>query len=280
LAQALNPLPDQIARDVSAALAEDIGDGDCTAVLVAESTLFESRVICRQVAVLAGSAWFDNTFAQLDRNIEVYWQVEDGEQMSADQEICRLQGPARGILSGERTALNFLQTLSSTATIARQYVEAIAHTKSVILDTRKTIPGLRLAQKYAVRCGGGSNHRIGLFDAILIKENHIAAMGSVSAAIHQARKLYPDLLLEVEVENLAQLQEACLAKADRVLLDNFELSDLQKAVEQFASEIDLEASGGVTLSSVKNIAETGVNYISTGDLTKNVLAVDFSMRYL
>ena len=200
--------------------------------------------------------------------------------MNPDQEICRLQGPARSILSGERTALNFLQTLSGTATSARRYVDAVAGTDAIILDTRKTVPGLRLAQKYAVRCGGASNHRIGLFDAILIKENHISAAGSITAAVKAALDLYPDLLLEVEVENLEQLEEARSAGAQRVLLDNFTLEALQTAVDRFKGQIGLEASGGINLETVRAVAETGVDFISTGDITKSVRAVDFSMRFV
>ena len=270
----------QVAQDVSAALAEDLGSGDCTAALVPESTVLETTVICRQDAVLAGTAWFDSTFDQLDSSINVNWNLNDGDKMSPDQEVCRLSGPARSILTGERTALNFLQTLSSTASVTRLYVDAVAHTGVIILDTRKTIPGLRIAQKYAVLCGGGSNHRIGLFDAILIKENHIAATGSITSAVHRARELYPELLLEVEVENTIQLDEACKAGADRALLDNFDVANLRTAVSQFSDRIEMEASGGVTLETVKEIAEAGVNFISSGDLTKNVQAVDFSMRYL
>ena len=268
-----------IRQQVATALSEDIGRGDCTAALVDKSATLETRVICRQHAVLAGSQWFDETFLQLEQGIRIDWLLEDGGTMSPGQEICRLTGPAREILSGERTGLNFIQTLSSTATLARRYVEAVEGTGAIILDTRKTLPGLRLAQKYAVRCGGARNHRIGLFDAILIKENHIEAVGSIKDAIKRARNLYPELLLEVEVENLVQLEEVCAAGADRALLDNFTVEALRAAVSMHSGQIDLEASGGVSLYSVREIAETGVGYISCGDLTKNVEAVDFSMRY-
>ncbi|MFT5138650.1 MAG: nicotinate-nucleotide pyrophosphorylase (carboxylating) [Lysobacterales bacterium] len=269
-----------VSADVSTALKEDLGDGDRTASLIGKSTLLNTRVICRQHAVLAGQAWFDQTFHQLNGDIIVNWNLADGESMHPDQEVCSLSGPAAAILSGERTALNFIQTLSATATLAKQYVKAVSGTSVTILDTRKTLPGLRMAQKYAVLCGGASNHRIGLFDAILIKENHIAAVGSITAAINRARSNYPDLLLEVEVENLEQLKEASEASADRALLDNFSVSTLRTAVEQFSGRIQLEASGGVSLNSVREIAETGVDFISTGDITKNIQAVDFSMRYI
>ncbi len=274
------PDPELVSRDVSLALAEDIGDGDCTAGLVDDSTILRTRVICRQNAVLAGQPWFDETFRQLSHKVSVKWNHSDGDRLSPDGEVCRLQGPARSILTGERTALNFLQTLSATASLAHHYVAAVAGTETIILDTRKTIPGLRMAQKYAVRCGGASSHRSGLFDAILIKENHIKAVGSISAAVKLARSMYPELLLEVEVENMEELEEAVRVAADRVLLDNFNVRDLQTAVRCFSRQIQLEASGNVSLASVREIAQTGVDFISAGDLTKNVKAVDFSMRYI
>lgn len=274
------PTPGDVAADVRRALKEDLGSGDCTASLVPERSTLRTRVICREAAVLAGRPWFDETFRQLDPGIAVTWKMADGDLMKADDEVCTLEGPARQILSGERTALNFLQTLSGTATSARRYVDAVAGTGVVILDTRKTIPGLRLAQKYAVRCGGASNHRIGLFDAILVKENHISAAGSISAAVKEALRLYPGLLLEVEVENLEQLKEAHNAGAQRVLLDNFSLVELKEAVDLYKGRIGLEASGGINLVSIRSVAETGVDFISTGDITKNVSAVDFSMRFV
>lgn len=267
-------------ENVRRALAEDLGTGDCTAALISHDTLLHTRVICRDNAVLSGQPWFDETFRQLGSNVAITWRVNDGDSMVRGEEVCRLDGPAREVLSGERTALNFLQTLSATATAARCYTDAVAGTGTVILDTRKTIPGLRLAQKYAVRCGGASNHRTGLYDAILIKENHISAAGSITGAVSEALRLYPDLLLEVEVESLEQLKEAQQAGAQRVLLDNFSLSDLKKAAELYQGRIDLEASGGIDLDTVRAIAETGVDFISTGDITKNVAAVDFSMRFL
>ena len=277
----MRPPPQQVvADDVRRALQEDLGTGDCTASLVAEKNSLQTRIICRDHAVLCGQPWVDQTFRQLDAGIVISWQISDGDTMKPDQEICRLQGSARSILSGERTALNFLQTLSGTATCTRRYTDAVAGTGAIILDTRKTVPGLRLAQKYAVRCGGASNHRIGLFDAILIKENHISAAGSITAAVKAALDLYPDLLLEVEVENFEQLEEAEAAGAQRVLLDNFSIVDLKTAVSRFKDRIGLEASGGINLETVRTVAETGVDFISTGDITKSVRAVDFSMRFV
>lgn len=269
-----------ISRDVRTAIAEDLGDGDKTAELISEAQQLKTRVICREHAILCGRAWFDETFRQLDPAIHIDWRIDDGEPMSPDLEICTVEGPARAILSGERTALNFLQTLSGTATRTAQYVDAVSGTGVTILDTRKTIPGLRAAQKYAVLCGGGANHRVGLFDAILIKENHIAAAGSITTAVSQARANNSGLLIEVEVENLAQLAEAEKAGAERVLLDNFPVDLLAEAVSGYSGRIELEASGGITLESIREVAETGVDYISTGDITKHVTASDFSMRYI
>lgn len=265
---------------VAAALAEDLGDGDRTAELIpAEQTLL-TRVICREDALLCGRPWFDETFRQLDSGVRVDWAASDGSVLAAGATVCRIDGSARAVLSGERTALNFLQTLSATATRTAAYVRAIDGTGATMLDTRKTLPGLRTAQKYAVRCGGGANHRMGLFDAILIKENHIAAAGSVLAAVEKARQTAPGLLLEVEVETLEQLQEAVEAGAERALLDNFPPGRLREAVEAWSGRIGLEASGGISLETVREVAETGVDFISTGDVTKNVRAVDFSMRYV
>ena len=268
-----------VQSDVQRALSEDVGSGDCTAGLVPAGTQLDTRVVCRESAVLAGRPWFDETFRQLDQHIVIEWSVDEGASLSPDQEVCTLRGPARAILTGERTALNFLQTLSATATRTRQYVDAVAGTGVAILDTRKTLPGLRHAQKYAVRCGGGMNHRIGLWDAILVKENHIAAAGSITAAVARARQDYPDLLLEVEVETLAQLEEAHEAGAQRVLLDNFPAGRLREAVQRYKGKIGLEASGGIELATIRAVAETGVDFISTGDITKSVRAVDFSMRF-
>lgn len=274
------PPAETVSGDVGRALAEDIGPGDCTARLVPAEQVLRTRVISREEAVLSGRPWFDETFTQLDPVVEVAWSCTDGDRLASGQEICRLEGNARSILTGERTALNFLQCLSGTATRTRQYVDAVEGTGAVILDTRKTIPGLRLAQKYAVRCGGAQNHRTGLYDAILVKENHIAAAGSISAAVRAAREHYPDLLLEVEVETLDELEEACAAGAQRALLDNFPLERLRRAVGTYGGKIGLEASGGITLKTIRTVAETGVDFISTGDVTKSVRAVDFSMRWI
>jgi nicotinate-nucleotide pyrophosphorylase (carboxylating) len=274
------PAAELLARDVQAALEEDIGSGDLTAGLVPEATVLATQVVCREAAVLAGRPWFEETFRQLDARVRMDWNLEDGDPFTAGQQVCRLQGPARAILSGERTGLNFLQTLSATATQARHYVDAVAGTGVVILDTRKTLPGLRQAQKYAVRCGGASNHRAGLYDAILVKENHIAAAGSIPSAVSVARERYPGVLLEVEVEDLQQLAQAAAAGADRALLDNFTLVQLRAAVQAWGGRIELEASGGIDLDTVRDIAQTGVNFISVGALTKHIRAIDFSMRYL
>jgi nicotinate-nucleotide pyrophosphorylase (carboxylating) len=275
------PLPpaEVVSGDVARALHEDLGDGDKTAQLIPPDAVLQTRVISREPAVLSGSPWFDETFRQLDNAVQVAWQARDGDAIRENQQVCELRGPARAILSGERTALNFLQTLSGTATRANRYVEAVAGTGCIILDTRKTLPGLRLAQKYAVRCGGARNHRVGLFDAILIKENHIAAAGSISAAVRRALEYGQGLLLEVEVENLEQLEEALRAGAQRALLDNFSLTDLGIAVERCKGRIELEASGGITLESVRAVATSGVDFISVGAITKSVRATDFSMRF-
>ncbi len=271
--------PADIAETVRRALAEDVGAGDLTANLIPGATTARAQVISREEAVLCGAAWFDEVFRQLDRKVRVDWNARDGEPVRENQVLCTLDGPARAILTGERTALNFLQTLSGTATVTRRYAEAIRGTKAVVLDTRKTLPGLRTAQKYAVRAGGGQNHRMGLYDAILIKENHIAAAGSVSAAVDAARRDAPaGTTVEVEVEDLAQLNEALAAGADRLLLDNFSLKRLREAVQAAAGRARLEASGGITLENIRAIAETGVDCISIGALTKHVRAVDLSLR--
>ncbi|MCP5421010.1 MAG: carboxylating nicotinate-nucleotide diphosphorylase [Gammaproteobacteria bacterium] len=264
---------------VALALAEDIGGGDLTAGLIGAATRAEATVICREPAVICGTAWFDEVFRQLDRTIHIDWQVQDGQRVVVDQLLCVLQGPARTLLSGERTALNFLQTLSATATKARHYADAVLGTRSVILDTRKTIPGLRLAQKYAVRCGGCQNHRKGLYDAILIKENHILAAGSITQAVTQARSLHPGIALEVEVENMDELNEALLVHPDIIMLDNFDLETMRRAVIHVDGRVKLEASGNVNLNTIRSIAETGVDYISVGSLTKDLKAIDLSMRF-
>ncbi len=277
----ITPLPPEvIQQQVSLALEEDIGPGDVTAKLIPSETQAEAHIISREAAVICGVAWVENVFSQLDNRIHIDWQVADGEAVGPQQLICSLHGPAHSLLSGERTALNFLQTLSATATLTHHYVDAIAGTGCRILDTRKTIPGLRLAQKYAVRCGGGENHRSGLYDMVLIKENHIHACGSIKTAVETARRLSPELAIEVEVENLEQLQQALDANADRILLDNMEIEMLKLAVKQASGKIPLEASGGVNLQTVREIAQTGVDYISVGAVTKNIKAVDLSMRFI
>ena len=272
-----------IITNVSAALQEDLGSGDKTAELVPESTTASAIIICRESMTLAGQPWVDEVYRQLDSDVEIQWFANDGDDLAADEEICVLSGAARSLLSGERTALNFLQTLSATATITSRYVNAVADFKASILDTRKTIPGLRLAQKYAVRCGGGNNHRVGLFDAILIKENHIASAGGVEIAIRTAKEQHSNLPIEIEVESVTELQAALRTGADRLLLDNFDIEDLQRAVEVNHKEgnppAELEASGGLTLEKIVKVAETGVDYISVGALTKNVDAIDLSMRF-
>lgn len=273
-------LPDDMQSTVANALAEDIGSGDVTADLIPAGKQATATVICREAAVLCGTAWFNTVFQQLDSNVQVNWHCQDGDQISADTVLCTLQGSARSILTGERTALNFLQTLSATATATRRYVDGVAHTRCRILDTRKTLPGLRTAQKYAVRCGGGTNHRIGLYDRILIKENHIVAAGSITAAIRQARTLHPGLLVEVETENLQELAEAKTAQADIIMLDDYDLPAMREAVRLVAGSIPLEASGGVTPETLAAIAETGVDFVSIGSITKHIRAVDLSMRFL
>ena len=264
---------------VALALAEDVGGGDLTAALIPETAQAEATVISREKAVLCGAAWFDAVFRQIDPSVAIEWRAADGERIEPNQLLCALRGPARALLTGERTALNFLQALSGTATLARQFADTVAGTGATILDTRKTLPGLRLAQKYAVRCGGCQNHRIGLFDAVLIKENHILAAGSITAAIAAARRLHPGVTVEVEVESLAELEEALAAGPDIVMLDNFDLGTMAEAVRVTAKRVKLEASGNVNFSTVRKIAETGVDYISIGGLTKDVRAIDLSMRF-
>jgi nicotinate-nucleotide pyrophosphorylase (carboxylating) len=277
------PPPDYIARTVRTALEEDVGSGDLTAQLIPADRAFTATVITREDAILCGRAWFDEVFRQVDARVQVKWQAADGDRVRANQLLCELSGPSRALLTGERTALNFLQMLSATATQTSRYAEALEGTKCRVLDTRKTIPGLRLAQKYAVRCGGGTNHRVGLFDAILVKENHIAAAGSIPAAVAEARKLSGKVMLEVEVENLEQLQQALDAKVDRILLDNFSHEDMRTAVRITRAHtnagIELEASGNMSLETLRTVAETGVDFISVGGLTKHVRAVDLSMRF-
>lgn len=280
MTEAVLPPRSVIESDVQRALAEDVGSGDLTARLVPDVTA-QAELRTREDGVLCGRAWFDEVFRQIDARVQVTWNVPDGARFIAGGTLCRLRGPARALLTGERTALNFLQTLSGTATRTAHYVEAVRGTPARVLDTRKTIPGLRRAQKYAVVCGGGQNHRLGLYDAVLIKENHIAAAGSVAAALARARALVTaDTLVEIEVENLDQLRAALAAGATRILLDNFDLPDLGNAVRAAAGRAALEASGGVTLENIAAIAATGVDFISVGSLTKNVRATDLSLRFL
>jgi len=273
--------PADLDSQVAAALREDIGTGDVTAQLVPATQHARGRVVTRENAVLCGRAWVEKTFHLLDSNIRLAWQANDGDRIVADQVIFTIEGPARAVLTGERTALNFLQLLSATATAARRFVDAVAGTGCAILDTRKTLPGLRTAQKYAVRCGGAQNHRIGLYDMVLIKENHIAAAGSISGAIAAARRTAPKIPVEVEVESLAEFAEALTARPDIILIDEFSLSDMRGAVElnrKNERPVKIEASGSVSLETVRDIAQTGVDYISVGGLTKNIRAVDLSMR--
>jgi len=277
-------LPPDIGDTVTRALEEDQGGGDLTAGLIAEDATAKAQVTVGMDAILCGREWFDEVFRQLDTRIIVSWNYPDGVSLSPEQIICDVNGPARPILTGERTALNFLQTLSGTATTTGDYVAAIAGTAAQLLDTRKTIPGLRLAQKYAVRCGGGENHRMGLYDAVLIKENHIAAAGGVELAAHAARRQAPEALIEIEAETLAQVREALAADIDRVLLDNFSIESLHAAVAirdaLDGRRMDLEASGGIDIGNIRAVADTGVDFISIGATTKNVTAIDFSMRFL
>lgn len=259
-------------------LAEDIGSGDLTAAILPETACASANVMTRESMVVCGQAWFKAVFGRLDHSVQIVWECEEGAEVQAGALLCRLEGPARSLMTGERTALNLLQTLSATATLARKYAKAVEGTGVKVLDTRKTIPGLRLAQKYAVRCGGCHNHRIGLYDGILIKENHILAAGSITRAIRSAEGLQAGVMIEVEVETLDELNEALAAGAKRILLDEFTLSMMREAVVMAANRAELEVSGSVTLEAIREIAETGVNYISVGALTKNVRAIDLSMR--
>ncbi len=271
--------PGLVCAQVSAALEEDIGGGDRTAALIEETAESEVQVVCREEAVICGIAWFNQVFRQLDGRVRINWSVSDGDSVPKGQTVCTLSGNTRVLLTGERTALNYLQTLSGTATNARLYADAVEGTGARILDTRKTLPGLRLQQKYAVTCGGCHNHRIGLFDAILIKENHILAAGSITRALDTARRVAGDLEVEVEVESIDELKEALAADARRVLLDNFSLYRLREAVRINDGQARLEASGGISLENIRSIAKTGVDDISVGSLTKDVRAIDFSMRF-
>lgn len=271
-------LSEALTRNVIDALAEDIGSGDLTGLLVPATQIVSATVVVREAAVLCGAPWFDAVMAAVDSSITVEWCYAEGENMVADTVVCRLQGLARSLLTAERSALNFLQLLSATATMCQTYTKIVAGTRAVILDTRKTMPGLRLAQKYAVRVGGGKNQRLALYDGILIKENHIAAAGGIDAAMKAALALNANVSVQIEVENLGQLTEALNAGAKSILLDNFDLKLMRQAVELNDRRALLEASGGVNLESVRAIAETGVDRISIGSLTKDIRAIDFSMR--
>lgn len=268
-------LPADIASTVRRALNEDLGTGDLTARLLPQEMTSEATVLCRDSAILCGVAWFSEVFRQLDGDVSIDWRCEDGDAVKPGQTVCTLSGSTRSLLSGERTALNFLQLLSGTATTTREYAAAVAHTTTQLLDTRKTLPGLRSAQKYAVLCGGGTNHRMGLYDAILIKENHIRASGSITAALEQAKTTHR--YIEIEVENERQLGEALDAGADAVLLDNFTLEQIRRAVRFNNGRARLEVSGGVEQGALADLAATGVDCISVGTLTKDVRAIDFSM---
>jgi nicotinate-nucleotide pyrophosphorylase (carboxylating) len=265
--------PDQLETFIE----EDVGSGDITAAIIPESVHAEAEVITREAMVLCGQAWFNAVFRKLSADIRIDWLAQEGSALEANATLCKLTGPARPLLTGERTALNWLQTLSATATVARRFSEAVAGTGCKVLDTRKTLPGLRQAQKYAVACGGCYNHRLGLYDGVLIKENHIMAAGSIGAAVRAARRLSV-VPVEVEVESLTQLAEAIAAKPDRIMLDNFNLQDLRAAVKTAGGLVELEASGNIDLENIRKIAETGVDYISIGALTKNIKAIDLSMR--
>lgn len=280
-------LPHDLAEQVRRALAEDIGPvngpGDLTAGLIPAEKTANATLMVREDAVLCGTAWVDETFRQLSTDIRLDWRHADGARVNAGDLLCELIGPARALLTGERTALNFLQTLSGTATVARHYADLVAGTGCTVLDTRKTLPGLRTAQKYAVAVGGCANHRVGLFDAILIKENHIAAAGGITAAIEKARAIADhtgaNVTVEVEVENFAELDEALAAGADIVMLDNFSLEDTREAVKHAAGRAKLEASGNIDAQTLRTVAETGVDFVSIGALTKHIRAIDLSMRF-
>ena len=263
-----------------AALAEDLGSGDLTAELLPATQRSRVELLTRERAVLCGRAWFDCIFRLLDAGVRTRWTADDGDRIEAGQRLCSIEGPTRALLTGERTAMNYLQTLSGTATRARRYADAVDGLPAQVLDTRKTIPGLRLQQKYAVLCGGCHNHRMGLYDAILIKENHILAAGSIAAALHTAADAHPNVEIEIEVEGIDELTQALDAGATRILLDNFDLEGLRQAVALNAGRASLEASGGIDLQTIRPIAETGVDRISVGNLTKDVTAVDLSMRFV
>ena len=276
----MNELTSAIESNVTAALAEDVGSGDWTAQLIAAGTVAGAHVITRNDAVICGAPWFDLCLRKLDPAVAIEWAVKEGAQVRGGQTLVTLRGAARALLTGERSALNFLQMLSAVATVTRRYIDTVAGTRVKIVDTRKTLPGLRLAQKYAVRMGGGANHRMGLYDAILIKENHIAAAGGIAAALREAARIAPPgAWTQIEVENFDQLQAALAAGAKMILLDNMNTQQMSEAVKITAGRAELEASGGITLENVRAIAETGVDRISIGSLTKDIEAVDLSMRF-
>ena len=278
--RASSELATAVERDVSAALAEDVGTGDVSAMLLPVAKAAKAAVICRQEAVICGQAWFEACFRRLDPGVTVSWQVAEGGRVSAATRVCEIRGSARALLTGERTALNFLQTLSAVATLTRRYVDTVTGTRAKILDTRKTLPGLRFALKYAVRTGGGVNYRMGLYDAMLIKENHIAAAGGIEPVMAAARRnATGGIWIQIEVENLSELRQALDAGATLILLDNMSPDQMREAVKIAGNRAELEASGGITLDNVRAIAETGVHRISIGGLTKDVKAVDFSMRF-
>jgi nicotinate-nucleotide pyrophosphorylase (carboxylating) len=277
--QELEKFTQGLEQTVESALAEDIGNGDITAELVPQGRISKARIVCREHAVICGQPWVDEVFRQISPSTELKWEKQDGDRVNPNQTVFIAKGDARALLTAERTALNFLQTLSSVATAARLCADLVRHTDVRVLDTRKTIPGLRLAQKYAVRIGGCYNHRIGLYDAYLIKENHINACGGIKRAVLNARRLHPDRKVEVEVENLEQLEEALQARADIVMLDNFNLEQIRAAVRQNDGRARLEASGGYTSQSLVALAETGIDYISVGSLTKHIKATDFTMLF-
>lgn len=265
---------------ISLALQEDVGSGDLSSDLIAEHTLAKAKVISRENAILAGQDYFAGVFKQIDGTVQIHWFAKDAEPINANQTICTLEGKASSILTAERCALNFLQTLSGTATTTHGYVKLIEGTKAKLLDTRKTLPGLRIAQKNAVRCGGGYNHRLGLYDAILIKDNHIAVAGSIIEAVNIAKQKHPNVFIEVEVETLEELQVALRVDVSRVMLDNFTDEQLKQAVALNNGRVELEASGNITKENIRQIAETGIDYISIGALTKNIKAIDFSMQFI
>ena len=273
---------ENIEASVKRALAEDVGSGDVTANLIDAQQVSSAKVITREPGILCGQPWFDEAFRQINPEVKIQWLVNEGDLIAKEQTLCTLSGQTRSLLTAERTALNFLQTLSATATSTKKYVDRLKDTNTKILDTRKTIPGLRLAQKYAVRCGGGMNHRVGLYDMILIKENHISSCGSIAAAIQKAlatQSTNPDLEIEIEVENLNELEQALSAGAKRILLDNFEIADLTRAVHINKQKAKLEVSGNITLENIRDVALTGIDYISSGALTKHISALDLSLQF-